>query len=205
MAKHAPPETRKAQILEAAMACFGEHGYHETSMDDIAARTGLSKGAVYHHFAGKREILLALFEFWSDRMLERWEQISRETDPLTALTRDAQAAFTIAEEAAPIVRASFEMLAHAVRDDEMRSRIAGVYDSTRAHFASLLLQAREQGLVHDLDEDSVAYALIGMFEGLFILKAMDPDRVDVGAAWNAGVSALLRGLAGANRNGGRLE
>jgi AcrR family transcriptional regulator len=187
------------------MACFGERGYHETSIDDIAVRTGLSKGAVYHHFTGKREILLALFEFWADQMLQRWEQISRETDPLTALTRDAQAAFAIAGEAAPLVRASIEMLAQGVRDDEMRSRIAGVYDSTRAHFASQLRRAREQGLVHGVDEDSVAYALIGMFEGLFILKAMDPDRVDVGAAWHAGVSALLRGLAGANRNGGRVD
>lgn len=205
MAKHAPPETRKAQILDAAMACFGERGYHETSIDDIAARTGLSKGAVYHHFAGKREILLALFEFWADQMLQRWEQISRETDPLTALTRDAQAAFAVAEEAAPLVRASIEMLAHAVRDEEMRSRIADVYSSAREHFASLLREARQQGLVHDLDEDSVSYALIGMFEGLFILKAMDPDRVDVGAAWNAGVSAVLRGLAGAGQNGGRID
>lgn len=187
------------------MACFGERGYHESSIDDIAAHSGLSKGAVYHHFAGKREILLALFEFWSSQMLQRWEQISHETDPLTALTRDAQAAFAIAEEAAPIVRASIEMLAHAVRDDEMRSRIAGVYDSARAHFASLLSQASQQGLIRDVDEHSMAYALIGMFEGLFILKAMDPDRVDVGAAWTAGVSALLKGLAGSSRNGGRID
>lgn len=205
MAKHAPPETRRAQILDAAMACFGERGYHETSIDDIAAHTGLSKGAVYHHFAGKREILLALFEFWSSQMLQRWEQISHETDPLTALARDAQAAFAIAEEAAPIVRASIEMLAHAVRDDEMRSRIAGVYDSTRRHFASLLRQAEEQGLAQHVDEDSVANALIGMFEGLFILKAMDPDRVDIALAWNAGVDAVLAGLTGPGRNGGRID
>lgn len=183
------------------MTCFGERGYHETSIDDIAERTGLSKGAVYHHFGGKREILLSLFEFWSDQMLQRWEQISRETDPLTALTLDARAAFAIAEDAAPLVRASFEMLAQAVRDDEMRSRIAEVYQSTRGHFSSLLRQAREQGLVREVDEDSVAYALIGMFEGLFILKAMDPERVDVESAWNAGVSAVLGGLAGPGRNG----
>lgn len=203
MAKHAPPETRRAQILGAAMTCFGERGYHETSIDDIAARSGLSKGAVYHHFAGKRDILLGLFEFWSDRMHERWEQISRETDPLTALTRDAETAFAVAEEAEAIVKASFEMLAHAVRDDEMRSRIAGVYDATRGHFASLLRQARQEGLIRDVDEDSLAYALIGMFEGLFIVKAMDPGRVDVGAAWNAGVRAVLSGLAAPGRNGGK--
>jgi len=65
MAKQLPAETR-AQILDAAMACFTDGGYNETSIDDIAARAGLSRDTISQHFANKREILLALFEVWSE-------------------------------------------------------------------------------------------------------------------------------------------
>jgi AcrR family transcriptional regulator len=201
MAKHAPPETRRSEILDAAMACFADHGYHETSIDDIAAHSGLSKGAIYHHFDSKREILASLFEAWADQLIERWEVISHDSDPLEALSRSAQAAFTVADQAQPLVRASLELLAHAAREEDMRLRLAGVYSAARDHCSALLLNAQEQGLIHEVQAESVASALIAMFEGLFILKIMDPDRVDVSAAWEQGVSALLGGLARNDKNG----
>lgn len=47
----------KNKVLETAMALFSEKGYEETTMQDIMARSGLSKGAIYHYFDGKQEIL----------------------------------------------------------------------------------------------------------------------------------------------------
>ena len=95
MAKHAPHETRRAQILDAAIACFADKGYHGTSIDDIAARTHLSKGAIYHHFESKREILLAMFEEWSADLLARWRSIGKKSDPLKALGQSAQEALDL--------------------------------------------------------------------------------------------------------------
>jgi AcrR family transcriptional regulator len=177
------------------MTCFGDHGYHETSIDDIADHSGLSKGAIYHHFDSKREILVSLFEAWAQQLIDRWEVIGRDPNPLEALQRSAQVAFTVAEQAQPLVRASLELLAHAAREDDMRLRLAGVYSAARDHCATLLRNAQQQGLIHEVQADSIASALIAMFEGLFILKIMDPDRVDVSAAWEQGVSAILDGLA----------
>ena len=188
------------------MACFADHGYHETSIDDIADHSGLSKGAIYHHFDTKREILVSLFEAWSDKLIERWEVIGHDSDPLEALSRSAQAAFTVAEQVQPLVRASLELLAHAARDEDMRLRLAGVYRAARDHCSALLRDAQQQGLIHEVQAESVASALIAMFEGLFILKIMDPDSVDVSAAWEQGVSALLGGLARTDdttQNGGQ--
>ena len=47
------PQVRMAQILDAALAEFSERGYAATTMDDIARRSGLSKGGLYAHFASK--------------------------------------------------------------------------------------------------------------------------------------------------------
>lgn len=53
---------RRDLLLRHALAVFTEKGYHSTSMDDVAARAGVSKPIVYQHFAGKRELYLGLLQ-----------------------------------------------------------------------------------------------------------------------------------------------
>lgn len=55
-----PAATRREQLLAAAHRLFADRGYRETSIDDIARKAGLTKGAVYFHFRSKEEILEAL-------------------------------------------------------------------------------------------------------------------------------------------------
>ena len=55
-------QEREALILQAAEEVLIEKGYHEMSMDEIAARVGISKGTVYLHFASKEDLVFALFE-----------------------------------------------------------------------------------------------------------------------------------------------
>ena len=50
---------RRAQIIEAAIDCFLEHGYTNTSMSDIIKASGLSSGSIYSHFTGKEDILIS--------------------------------------------------------------------------------------------------------------------------------------------------
>lgn len=48
---------RRTQIIEAAISCFLEKGYTNTSMSDIIKASGLSSGSIYSHFSGKEDIL----------------------------------------------------------------------------------------------------------------------------------------------------
>ena len=50
---------RRAQIIEAAIDCFLERGYINTSMSDIIKASGLSSGSIYSHFTGKEDILIS--------------------------------------------------------------------------------------------------------------------------------------------------
>ena len=50
---------RRAQIIEAAIDCFLNHGYTNTSMSDIIKASGLSSGSIYSHFSGKEDILIS--------------------------------------------------------------------------------------------------------------------------------------------------
>jgi TetR/AcrR family transcriptional regulator, transcriptional repressor of aconitase len=55
-------DARRAQILDAAKRCFARNGFHETSMQDLFAESGLSAGAVYRYFPSKDEVILAIAE-----------------------------------------------------------------------------------------------------------------------------------------------
>ena len=57
----------KERILETALELFAQSGYLGTSMSDIAARLGITKAALYKHYAGKQEIL--------DRIVQRMNEL----------------------------------------------------------------------------------------------------------------------------------
>jgi AcrR family transcriptional regulator len=70
-------ESRRAEILDAALRVFGQYGYRRTSMDDIAREAGIGKGTIYLSFASKEEVFRALSERLSQRMLAGAEAASR--------------------------------------------------------------------------------------------------------------------------------
>jgi AcrR family transcriptional regulator len=74
------PESRE-RILDAARTLFAEHGYAGTSVRDIADALGFTKAALYYHFAGKADILLALVEPLLDDLDALSEQAEREGVP----------------------------------------------------------------------------------------------------------------------------
>lgn len=55
-------QEREALILQAAQDVLVEKGFHEMSMDEIAASVGIAKGTVYLHFPSKEDLVIALFE-----------------------------------------------------------------------------------------------------------------------------------------------
>ena len=55
-------EATRAALVTAARTCFVENGFDATSTEAVLARAGVSKGALYHHFASKAELLVAVFE-----------------------------------------------------------------------------------------------------------------------------------------------
>ena len=55
-------DATKANLVAAARELFGEHGYADTSIEEVVVRAGLTKGAVYHHFDGKEGLFRAVFE-----------------------------------------------------------------------------------------------------------------------------------------------
>lgn len=58
------------KLVAAARRLFDEHGYADTAIDDIAEAAGVTRGAVYHHFGGKKQLFRAVIEEIQDELAD---------------------------------------------------------------------------------------------------------------------------------------
>lgn len=72
---------RRAQIIEAAVSCFLEKGYTNTSMSDIIKASGLSSGSIYSHFSGKEDILTTAINERLNNVKELYETLPEGAGP----------------------------------------------------------------------------------------------------------------------------
>ncbi|MGB7752186.1 MAG: helix-turn-helix domain-containing protein [Candidatus Acidiferrales bacterium] len=70
---------KRARLKAAGLALFGEKGYENTSIDEIARRANLAVGSFYQHFRSKRQLLLALM----DELLEKLSQLNLQPQAAT--------------------------------------------------------------------------------------------------------------------------
>lgn len=78
--------TTRAAILEAATELFADRGYEATSISDVLERSGVSRGALYHHFASKEDVFATVFVTKSSDAIRRAVARSRPaSSPFEAL------------------------------------------------------------------------------------------------------------------------
>ncbi|GAB6928274.1 TetR/AcrR family transcriptional regulator [Paenibacillus sp. JCM 10914] len=69
-------EERRNEILDAADELFGLKGFDGTSTNNILEKVGIARGTLYHHFKSKEDIMDALIERYSDRLLSAAQEIA---------------------------------------------------------------------------------------------------------------------------------
>jgi AcrR family transcriptional regulator len=183
--------TRRA-VLTAARDLFGQKGYAQTSVDEIAAAARVTKGAVYHHFAGKEALFRAVYS-----------QVEAEAQARTAQAVDPAA--SVIDQIVVGVNAYLD-----VALDKEIQRITLVDGPAvlglepegpieqQAGYVTLRLAiatAMAHGQLVDLDPGVVAYLIAGLslLGGMLIARASDPEATR--AALGSTLDAMLRGLA----------
>jgi AcrR family transcriptional regulator len=80
----------RGQLIEVATGLFAEHGYEGTSIEAVLTAAGVSRGALYHHFAGKEALFTAVLEAVSERITTQLTEVIRGcTDPVDAVRTGA--------------------------------------------------------------------------------------------------------------------
>ncbi|MBW2222222.1 MAG: TetR/AcrR family transcriptional regulator, partial [Deltaproteobacteria bacterium] len=115
---------RKEKILEAALLCFNEKGYHKTSIDDIALNGKISKGGIYYHFKSKEELFLKLFNFRLNRYTEQLKAyIQEESDPVKRIRILIQKWGLILKENEDFFKFCMEFSSMGAREKEIRKEM----------------------------------------------------------------------------------
>lgn len=188
MGAHASPEQRREEILNAALICFADKGYHDTKMDDIVGASGLSKGSLYWHFDSKEEIFLGLFEQFNEAIFQGWEQLEAD-DVLQSLRNAGDIALERLLAARPLLSAWTEFFRHQT----IRGELAKSYTQARAILSGFVRKGVRSGILRKVDADHIAALLTATVEGLLLQAAVDPN-FDARAAWPTAFDTIARGL-----------
>jgi AcrR family transcriptional regulator len=86
-------EATRTALIATALRLFAERGYGDVGTEEIVRETGVTRGALYHHFAGKQELFEAVYEQVEKQLVESIaaSAMSAASDPLQALEAGAQA------------------------------------------------------------------------------------------------------------------
>ncbi len=199
MASRAPkrrrraPEASRDAILDAALRCFGKRGYHQTSVDDIAERARLSKGAIYWHFPGKRDLFIALMDraLEHDRMLSA--AVAAAPDWRSALRELFALSPEYVERELSLVKLSLQHVLESGVDDALRSRT----DEKQERWTSLvekhLARAVAEGSARAVAPQDVVGAIGAVIAGLTLLRITRPD-LPLDTVWREVEEIFARGL-----------
>ncbi len=175
---------RREQILDCALGCFGERGYHATSIADVCARARIGRGTLYQYFDDKRSLLVALAERITSR-------VTRAIDerPLLRLPSGFRPS---TEQLVQFVEDRFTSVLSIVFEDAATARLIlrvgrgadGVVDQMLHRVDEALLgrmeaelrTAQQAGAIRPLDARFVARFFLGGIEKI-VLTYLDEDRL----------------------------
>lgn len=181
-------EETRGKLLATARDAFRRAGYAGTSMDDLTAAAGLTRGALYHHFGDKQGLLAAVAAQIDSEMESRLQAISRDApDAWTALRERCRAYLAMAAE--PEIRRIVLQDARAV----LGPAAAAAQEQCTASLATLLRALMEQGAIAPAEPRALARMLHGGLAESAFWIAEDDGQARLAQALQA-FELLLQGL-----------
>jgi AcrR family transcriptional regulator len=168
------------ELLTAALRVFARRGYREAGVDEIAAEAGYSKGALYWHFAGKEELLLALIDERIDTPMRDRVALLASAPPERDMSVEATRTFArqLGEERGALLLER-EYWSLAIRDPELRARYVERQTELRDALAAALdARARHLGTPNlTMPAEDVARIVMSIIGGLAVDELIEPGSV----------------------------
>jgi AcrR family transcriptional regulator len=187
---------RRQQIVEAAAACFGRNGFHQTTMRDICEEAGLSPGAVYSYFDGKDDLIATVAAEGRASTRELFDHVRAEHSGLSAVEAAFGYVFQQMDTDAGLraTRLSVRLWGEHLDLDALQNVLDQGYASTVGLVTDLLREARSQGAIDDtVDSKHLARLVVAVYQGLAVQKVHNPE-ADVSTLFNLFSRMIRQGL-----------
>lgn len=169
--KRTAREAKRAAVLRAAVQMFNERGFHQTSLDDVAARLSISKPTIYHYLGNKDQVLLECVTIGLGQLIEAAEEAKAGAgtgaDRLAAfLTRYAQ--INMDDFGRCVIRTGDEALV-----PESRARFRELKRQIDANIRGLIAQGVADASIAPCDPKMMAFTIAGALN--WPARWHDPD------------------------------
>lgn len=196
-------QATRCSILDAAEALFYRQGVARTSLQDIAGAAGVTRGAIYWHFADKSD----LFNAMMDRVVLPMEEASASlaTDDgapalpaLRALLLDVFDRVTREAALCRVVEIAFHKVEYVGELDAVRARRVQIRHSYRSRLERALRRAQTRGEVRrGLSAPQLAIGLHALLDGLLQNWLLDPAAFDLRRTGAKVIDVHLAGMSAA--------
>ncbi|MBA3825730.1 MAG: TetR family transcriptional regulator [Ktedonobacterales bacterium] len=191
-------ETRKA-LLKAALTVFSQNGYSATTLDQVARAAGVTRGAVYWHFASKAELYGSLLQTYGGQGGAIMASAAAEGGSFITVCRRILTRLLTTLEDDPELRAVMEL---SLFKTEHNAELAEVWGTqlagTRALLAQLagIMQAgiSTGALRTDATPEDIARGFLAYQQGIFHLWLIDPAAFSLRERAPALVDLFIRGI-----------
>ncbi len=187
-------ETTHARLLDSALKQFAANGFEATSVDDICAEAGVSKGAFYHHFESKQALFLALLNAWLQAVDSGLSLLQKPTVPRTllAMTDILPDVLSEAKDQLPMF---LEFWLHASREETIWQATIEPYRHFRAYFAGMIARGMKEGTLRKVDPDVAGQIILSMAVGILLQALLEPEGADWENTARQGMQILMKGLS----------
>jgi AcrR family transcriptional regulator len=181
-------EEAKERIVQAALRVFSEKGYHEATMEDVAQKLGVSKGALYLYFRSKDELLRVI--------IDRWNRSMRSILPSSGEGRQAEKSLKsmfdhIAEDPIGRIGLGFDLISEASRNPAVRKILSEAYERNLKTVSEFFRRQNIKNLKQNAS--NVKYqsqSLVALQFGLMVSLILGIDKGDAQRAWEQMTKAL---------------
>jgi AcrR family transcriptional regulator len=201
-----PPKRRRsntrARLLEGALEVFAERGFHGASVEDICDRAGFTRGAFYSNFGSKDELVLALFQATTDRLLQQIEALLPELANQPGSLLDA--VLGLLDETTPDRRQwhliSTEFTLHALRDPEAAKALNAQRAMFRESLTRLVEQITETSRIElSVPAEQFVRLVIAVHEGARSQSLLEPRQVPSGSLEHTFLPMVLEAVSRPSR------
>jgi AcrR family transcriptional regulator len=175
-------EKRKEQIIKATCQCIVEKGYNTCTMQDIAAKTGLSKGMIHYYFATKENLLISVME----NLVNQWDKVI--ADKLNGIKDPHQAIWGLLDACAEIAQdgVSYNMLVKFWAEMGQKKAFEEVNANFYSHYRKMIKEIIEEGInqgqFNAINAYLLATIIISIIDGLSLQWLFDKDAFSLSEA-----------------------
>ena len=188
-------DSTKNQILEAALRVFVKSGFSKTTMDDIVNESGLSKGAIYHHYGSKKELFLALIDYWENyffkNIINKDLTNNNPDDLLRDITLDVIKAFKSSKH---IFLAELEFWSLSNHDLDVRKRTTELYSKLIVLFRNIISKGVNSGLYKNIDLDVAALSVMTSLQGVIWFSIFEKSEISAEKYLNDVIEFIIHGF-----------